>query len=656
MKIKKLVSLIIVLCMVISVVPAFSLTAFAAEGDTWATIGEAAQADVDYSIDTSGNYTVYTAAGLAKIANVVNDGDSLEDKTVTLNNDIDLLDANLTGYGADTVTTTTSWIPVTGFLGTFDGNSKKIENLYVVTVDSNAGLFGTNSGTIKNLEIASGKISTEIANTDGEVSVGTIAAVNAGIIENCINRASVELKSSSSVSVATVYLGGIVGLTSTALNDFDVSKVVNCTNYGSITSATGEGLGVYGGGIAGYSYGGLITNRGSLIEKCTNNGNVSITGCRTSRAGGITGYAYSAANVGTTIQQCVNNGDVTGNGSYCMTGGIVGYNYTRSYIYDSYNTGDVVGIKNVGGISGYSRATIANCYSRGTVTTTDTTAKIGGVIGNKSGGTVTNCYYLDDSETVLGGIKGADVTGSAEVKTTAEFKSGEVTYLLNDGVTDGTQVWYQTIDEDDYPTFKGETVCYDETEDEYYSVKVYTVDWSGSCYTENTHTIDFTELLPEDVVITSFTTDAIGNALLSSVTPGWTENTASLGFVTRIKDEPASTKIKVILETENYGDITIIINISLTGKYIVTISGLTAMDSLYDGNKKYGYSGAPVGTLTSGDSYEGGWSVVYKDSDEKELETAPTEVGAYTVTFSVSDTENYKGSVTFNFKIGRAHV
>ncbi|MBQ8541549.1 MAG: carboxypeptidase regulatory-like domain-containing protein [Clostridia bacterium] len=619
---------------------------------TWATIGAAAVEGTDYAVDASGNYTVYTAAGLAKIANIVNGGDSLEGKTVTLNNDIDLLQANLTGYGADTVTETTSWIPITGFLGTFDGNSKKIENLYVVTVDTNAGLFGTNSGTIKNLEIASGKISGEIKSTDGEVSLGTIAAVNAGIIENCVNRASVELKSSSTTSVATVYVGGIVGLTNTALNDLDISKVVNCTNYGDVTSASGSGLGVYGGGIAGYSYGGRINNQGTLIESCTNNGNVSITGCRTARAGGITGYAYSVANIGTTIQQCANNGDVTGNGSYCMTGGIVGYNYTRSYIYDCYNTGDVTGIKNVGGISGYSRATVDSCYNIGTVTTTDTSAQIGGVIGNKNGGTVTNCYYLDDNATVLGGIKGADVADSAEVKTTAEFNSGEVTYFLNEGVADGSQVWYQNIGTDDYPVFDGDTVSYNETEDAYYNVKIYSLDWSGPCDVVNKPELEVGYLFPEDAEITSYSIDITNIISGCAVTYMQTDASATkIEFTTVVKEEPATGKFAVIFHTTNYGDITVVINITLTGQYIVNISGLTAMDSLYNGEVNYGYTGAPVGTLTSGAKYSGGWNVVYTDSEGTVLDSAPTEVGSYTVTFSVSDTENYKGSASYKFSI-----
>ena len=36
-------------------------------------------------------------------------------------------------------------------------------------------------------------------------------------------------------------------------------------------------------------------------------------------------------------------------------------------------------------------------------------------------------------------------------------------YLLNNGKTDGTQVWYQTIGTDTYPLFEGATVFYSQS-------------------------------------------------------------------------------------------------------------------------------------------------------------------------------------------------
>ncbi|MGN0186884.1 MAG: hypothetical protein ACI392_03955, partial [Paludibacteraceae bacterium] len=98
--------------------------------------------------------------------------------------------------------------------------------------------------------------------------------------------------------------------------------------------------------------------------------------------------------------------------------------------------------------------TITNCYNTGAVSGS---SNVGGVCGSNSG-TIGNCYYI--SGTATGGINGADVAGSAEVKTTDEFKSGEVTYLLNEGKAFGTQVWGQRLNYDEYPVLDGIPVYY----------------------------------------------------------------------------------------------------------------------------------------------------------------------------------------------------
>ena len=75
-------------------------------------------------------------------------------------------------------------------------------------------------------------------------------------------------------------------------------------------------------------------------------------------------------------------------------------------------------------------------------------------------GTITNCYY-DATENV----ETEDTEIRAGIGRTAEiFKSGEICYLLNDKISDGTQAWYQKLSEetgDDYPTLvkeEGNTV------------------------------------------------------------------------------------------------------------------------------------------------------------------------------------------------------
>ena len=110
-------------------------------------------------------------------------------------------------------------------------------------------------------------------------------------------------------------------------------------------------------------------------------------------------------------------------------------------IVDSYFCGSTY----VGGVCGHhSYGEISNCYSAGAVSGTNNV--VGGVCGsNFSGSTISNCYF--DSEKYTGKAVG-DYNGTAtnvKGKTTAQFASGEVCYLLNGSKSDGTQAWYQNL-------------------------------------------------------------------------------------------------------------------------------------------------------------------------------------------------------------------
>ena len=134
-------------------------------------------------------------------------------------------------------------------------------------------------------------------------------------------------------------------------------------------------------------------------------------------------------------------------------------------ITGSYNTGVVSGEGCVGGVCGTgSSVTITDSYNTGSVSGND---DVGGVFGYGENCTINNCYYLKAEGTGLGGINGADVEGQAEGKTAAQFASGEVAYLLQDGQKvgeDGTipQVWGQNIDNDgekqSFPVFSNAKV------------------------------------------------------------------------------------------------------------------------------------------------------------------------------------------------------
>lgn len=155
-----------------------------------------------------------------------------------------------------------------------------------------------------------------------------------------------------------------------------------------------------------------------------------------------------------TITNCYNAGNLTAIESSATIGGICGYN-NGGTVTNCYNTGTVTAtgsVASVGGVCGCSTAPISNCYNIGTVTATSSGADISGICGYNFG-PVKNCYYLADTEDENGG------------KTTAQFVSGEVAYLLSQGCTVGEgedavtysgSVWGQALggNGDTYPVLK----------------------------------------------------------------------------------------------------------------------------------------------------------------------------------------------------------
>ena len=157
-----------------------------------------------------------------------------------------------------------------------------------------------------------------------------------------------------------------------------------------------------------------------------------------------------------TITNCYNAGNLTAIESSATIGGICGYN-NGGTVTNCYNTGTVTATgsaASVGGVCGCSIELISNCYNIGTVTATSSGADISDICGYYFG-PITNCYYLADTEDENGG------------KTTAQFASGEVAYLLSQGCTVGEgedavtysgSVWGQNLATENYPVLNGETV------------------------------------------------------------------------------------------------------------------------------------------------------------------------------------------------------
>lgn len=221
----------------------------------------------------------------------------------------------------------------------------------------------------------------------------------------------------------TSKVGGMCG------NNY-TGTISNCYNTGSVS-----GIGT-AGGVSGYNYTGSITN-------CYNTGNVSGS---SGFVGGVSGYNSKG-----TIINSYNAGSVSG---LEYVGGVSGYN-DGGTITNCYNVGSVGGSGYVGGVNGWNKGIITNCYNTGSVSGTG--VNVGGVIGrNESNASITNCYY--DSTIYTGNAIGANdgTTEKVEGKTTEQFKTGEVTYLQQNGQPE--EIWGQTIGTDTYPVLHGPKV------------------------------------------------------------------------------------------------------------------------------------------------------------------------------------------------------
>ena len=318
-----------------------------------------------------------------------------------------------------------AWTPIgfnyQNYIGTFDGKGYTVSGLYFNdTSKEKVGLFGRvdSGGKISNVGVLDSYF-------EFKMQGGGICGLNYGEINNCTNGGTVIGNSTGSGA------GGVCGM--------NYGTVKDCKNTGSVSGTV-----TCIGGVCGAFYSGSI-------ENCLNEGTVSGTGdTSNSSYGGVCGRAF-----GGVIKLSSNTASVSG---LNVVGGVCGSNQGAT-LEDCYNTGAVIGtaLSSFGGVCGSnSTGSIKNCYNTGAVSGNN---KVGGVCGDNSS-IITNCYYI--SGTATGGINGADVEGSAEVKTQKQFGSGEVCYLLNGSRSEGTEenplAWYQNISpssRDLYPVLTG---------------------------------------------------------------------------------------------------------------------------------------------------------------------------------------------------------
>ena len=299
----------------------------------------------------------------------------------------------------------------TGYSGTFDGQGYTISGLYCNSNNADLENYYKNS-------YASGGL-TEYGLESGLRAYSGLFCRNSGTVRN-VRVVDSYFSDAEDCNWSSYATGAICGTNfGTIENCYSNVTIDNSTaggicgmngGQGIISHCTSESL-VFGveknGGICGWDI-------EATIQYCHNNGEV----ISTKYAGGIVGYE-NGNNPGATIQYCYNTSEISASEGYA--GGICGYNAGYNGVLDScYNTGNILSGGEAGSICGY--------------------------FYNTSYVTINDCYYL------TGGVADAYVTAQNAAKTSAEFSSGAVCYLLNDCASAGNLVWYQTIGTDAYPT------------------------------------------------------------------------------------------------------------------------------------------------------------------------------------------------------------
>ena len=263
----------------------------------FSTVAIAGAEDVAAYTDLSGvsavsekAYKITDAAGLNKLAELVNGGSDFAGVTVYLANDIVLnegvLDAEFNFVG----TSATAFSPIGNvsdgaFAGTFDGQNHTIKGLYINVAEKKKGigLFGqTNGATIKNLALTDAYITVDKSQEASDLSRigGIVGLATATTVENCYVSGFINgpyVGDGGTTYYGSEYMGGIVGRT-----DDGATVIKNCMFDGKVFCAYSTAAGILGRGIA-------------TIENCYVQGAVDA---------GSDAAAILSADKGSTVTNC----------------------------------------------------------------------------------------------------------------------------------------------------------------------------------------------------------------------------------------------------------------------------------------------------------------------------------------------------------------
>ena len=386
---KKLLSLLLALCLVMALVP---MTAFAEDAQNISVWDGSTAAAFAGGTGTAENpYQIANGAELAYLASSVNSGETYEDKCFVLTANI-----NLNGL---------PWTPIANsfsdalfggtdyriFAGNFDGKGYTISNVSIgsetTPFESDVfGLFGATGGKISNLNLDTVSIHGVAKIASGYVVgiAGGLVGSSAGSIENChVTGLAMDMSAPSDVYAAAYWVGGLVGA-------LDGAQLINeCSVSGSITEKAGKG-----------SIGGLIGELGKAAKITYSRSDVTVNVKADSRGGanvgGFIGKGNGKTDAETIIRNCYATGNVTG-GAYTggFAGGLWGLNIKNCYASGNVSQAAAAMASFVGTDASDSAyyGSITNCFATGSVTGSSPFRYAFAMQDATKRSEITNCYF-----------------------------------------------------------------------------------------------------------------------------------------------------------------------------------------------------------------------------------------------------------------------
>lgn len=413
---KKVLSLLLTLCLVMTFVPMAAFAEDAQNISVWD--GSTAAAFAGGTGTAEDPYQIANGAELAYLASSVNNGETYEAKNFVLTANIDLNGLPWTPIANSFSDALFGGSDYRVFAGNFDGKGYTISNVSIgsetTPLESDVlGLFGATEGKISNLNLDTVSIHGVAKIASGYVIgiAGGLVGSSAGSIENChVTGLAMDMSAPSNGYVAAYWVGGLVGA-------LDGAQLINeCSVSGSITEKAGKG-----------SIGGLIGELGKAAKITYSRSDVTVNVKADSRCGanvgGFIGKGNGKTDAETIIRNCYATGNVTG-GAYTggFAGGLWGLNIKNCYASGNVSQAAAAMASFVGTDASDPNyyGSITNCFATGSVTGS---SPFQYAFAEQSSATkrseITNCYFAEENSGIKTQYESATAKSQDEMKTEA---------------------------------------------------------------------------------------------------------------------------------------------------------------------------------------------------------------------------------------------